>query len=430
MALIGITGYENIKSAIAGRRERTDAAFAEINRAVSEIVENVAKNGDRALMEYTEKFDGAVLSSFELTCAEIDAAYSAADPELVSALKRAAERIRDFHKNQVQRSWLKTEPDGTVMGQTVRGLDAVGVYIPGGTAAYPSSVLMNIIPARLAGVREIILATPPFRSEKGKNAILAAARIAGADRVFTIGGAQAIAALAYGTESVPNVDKITGPGNAYVAAAKNLCRGKVDIDMVAGPSEILIIADGTADPSYIAADMLSQAEHDVLASAILITTSREIAEKTVPELERQLKNLDRREIAEKSIINYGLIAVCPDIGSALEVSNGIAPEHLEVMTENPMGLLARIKNAGSVFLGKYSPEPLGDYMGGPNHVLPTGGTARFASPLSVDSFIKKSGFIMASSELLSSLSDDIIKIADSEGLTAHAKSVAIRKKRE
>ena len=352
---------------------------------------------------------------------------NAADKALVAALERAALRITDYHKNQVRGSWIKTEENGTVMGQTVRGLDRVGVYIPGGTAAYPSSVLMNIIPARLAGVGEIILATPPFRSESGKNAILAAAKIAGADRVFTVGGAQAIAALAYGTESVPRVDKITGPGNAYVAAAKNLCRGRVDIDMVAGPSEILIIADGSADPDYLAADMLSQAEHDVLASAVLLTTSEEVAEKTLAALEAQLSwGLNAREIAEKSIRDFGLVCLCESLADAVDTANTIAPEHLEVMTENPMALLPKIKNAGSVFLGQYSPEPLGDYMGGPNHVLPTGGTARYASPLSVDSFIKKSSFIMATPELLNSLSDDIIRIAESEGLTAHAKSVAIR----
>lgn len=426
MPLIEIIRHQDIGKAVEDRRERTEEASAEIARAVSGIVEDVAKNGDRALRTYTKLFDRAEPERFELSSAEIDAAYNAADKALVAALERAALRITDYHKNQVRGSWIKTEENGTVMGQTVRGLDRVGVYIPGGTAAYPSSVLMNIIPARLAGVGEIILATPPFRSESGKNAILAAAKIAGADRVFTVGGAQAIAALAYGTESVPRVDKITGPGNAYVAAAKNLCRGRVDIDMVAGPSEILIIADGSADPDYLAADMLSQAEHDVLASAVLLTTSEEVAEKTLAALEAQLSGLERREIAEKSIRDFGLVCLCESLADAVDTANTIAPEHLEVMTENPMALLPKIKNAGSVFLGQYSPEPLGDYMGGPNHVLPTGGTARYASPLSVDSFIKKSSFIMATPELLNSLSDDIIRIAESEGLTAHAKSVAIR----
>lgn len=427
MEQIRLIEEKQVLTVWAEMNRQTEAVGKNINAAVEPILAAVRAEGDAAVRRYTKQFDGVELDSFELDKSELEAALAAAPAELTSALERAAARIRAFHAKQLQNSWMTESADGTVLGQRVLPLERVGVYVPGGSAAYPSSVLMNIIPAKLAGVDEVIVITPPFKSERGRLAVLSAAKIAGADRVFTVGGAQAIAAVAYGTESIPKVDKITGPGNAFVAAAKSMVYGKVDIDMVAGPSEILIIADDTADAEYLAADMLSQAEHDALASSVLLTTSRRVAEETAAALKRQTAERSRREIIEKSLANNGLIVVCESLASAAKIANTIAPEHLEIVTENPMAMLPKIRNAGSIFLGAYSPEPLGDYMAGPNHVLPTSGTARFMSPLGVDSFIKKSSFIMATPELLESLTDDIVVLAENEGLDAHAQAIRVRR---
>ncbi len=427
MEQIRLIEEKQVLTVWAEMNRQTEAVGKNINAAVEPILAAVRTEGDAAVRRYTKQFDGIELDSFELAKSELDKALAAAPAELTNALERAAARIRAFHAKQLQNSWMTESADGTVLGQRVLPLERVGVYVPGGSAAYPSSVLMNIIPAKLAGVDEVIVITPPFKSERGRLAVLSAAKIAGADRVFTVGGAQAIAAVAYGTESIPKVDKITGPGNAFVAAAKSMVYGKVDIDMVAGPSEILIIADDTADAEYLAADMLSQAEHDALASSVLLTTSQRVAEETAAALKRQTAERSRREIIEKSLANNGLIVVCESLATAAKISNTIAPEHLEIVTENPMAMLPKIRNAGSIFLGAYSPEPLGDYMAGPNHVLPTSGTARFMSPLGVDSFIKKSSFIMATPELLESLTDDIVVLAENEGLDAHAQAIRVRR---
>lgn len=400
----------------------------ELDRNIALILENVQKRGDEALREYTLRFDGVQIDDFEISREQIDEYAAECEPDLYAALERAAASIADFHKRQINQSWMTTRTDGTMLGQRLRGLKRVGIYVPGGTAAYPSSVLMCAIPAKLAGVEEIIMVTPPAKGGKVNPAVFAAAKIAGVDRIFSVGGAQAIAALAYGTESVPRVDKIAGPGNIYVATAKRMLYGNVDIDMVAGPSEILVIADQTADAQYIAADMLSQAEHDMLASSVLITTSTELAEQVKIELAKQSELLPRKDIITKSIADYGLIIIADSIDESVELANDIAPEHLEVMTASPFDLLGRLDNAGSIFLGKYSPEPLGDYYAGPNHVLPTGGTARFFSPLSVDSFVKKTSFIYYTDEALQQAADDIIIIAEAEGLSAHANSIRMRKK--
>ncbi len=415
--------------ALASMRRRAGETGEAVERAVKAVIADVLERRDEAVREYTAKFDRYVPERFELDPAEMEKAVKRICPELLASLVRAEERIRAFHKNEVSRSWLTASEDGSVMGQVVRGLSRVGVYVPGGTAAYPSSVLMNIVPAKLAGVEEVIVATPPFLSEESRDVILAAASVAGADRVFNIGGAQAVAALAYGTESIPRCDKITGPGNAFVACAKRLVFGAVDIDMVAGPSEILVIADRSADPAFAAADMLGQAEHGELSSSVLLTTDRDFALKVEAELSVQLAKLPRKDIAGKSIDDFGLIVICESLDSVFGLANEIAPEHLEVMLPEPMKYLPRIKNAGSIFLGSYSPEALGDYMAGPNHILPTGGTARFASPLGVESFQKRSSFIMADKALLSSLSDDIVVLAESEGLGAHAESIRVRRGR-
>ena len=341
-------------------------------------------------------------------------------------ISKLLKNLEDFHKRQVQQSWLTTKENGVIMGQRVRGLERVGLYVPGGTAAYPSSVLMNAIPAKLAGCKEIVMTTPPSKDGKPNPDIVAAAKIAGVDRIFLMGGAQAVAALAYGTEQVPKVDKIVGPGNIFVATAKKLLYGVVDIDMIAGPSEILIVADNTADAKFLAADLMSQAEHDRLASSILLTDCAELADKVKDELRRQCAYLERKEIIEESLKNYGAIIVCSDISQAVEFANELAPEHLEVCCEKPMEYIGKLDNAGSVFLGNYSPEPLGDYFAGPNHVLPTSGTARFFSPLSVDSFVKKSSFIYYTEEALRNDKDDIVRFAEVEGLTAHANSIKVR----
>ena len=408
--------------------ERSRNTNKDVTETVSEIINNVMMNGDKAVREYTIKFDGKAPDTFEVPKEELTALTANCDPEFIATLKKAADNIRNFHERQKQQSWLTTKDNGVIMGQRIRGLKRVGLYVPGGTAAYPSSVLMNAIPAKIAGVSELIMVTPPGKDGKPNPDIMAAAAIAGVDRVFLMGGAQAVAALAYGTESVPKVDKIVGPGNIFVATAKKLLYGTVDIDMIAGPSEILVLADEGANPKFLAADLMSQAEHDKLASAILITTSDKLAEDTTKEIYRQVEELSRKDIIEYSLDNYGVIIVCDTMERAIELANELAPEHLEVCCENPMEYVGKLDNAGSVFLGNYSPEPLGDYFAGPNHVLPTSGTARFFSPLSVDTFVKKSSFIYYTDEALQNDSDDIIRFANTEGLTAHANSIIVRKK--
>lgn len=407
-------------------KQRSGEIDRTVTAAVSEILQNVRQYGDTSVREYTMKFDGSVPENPEISKEELDASVEQCDSDFIYALYKAADNIRDFHTRQKQQSWLEPKENGVILGQRIRGLHRVGIYVPGGTAAYPSSVLMNAIPAKIAGVEEIIMVTPPRKDGTANPDILAAAKIAGVDRVFLMGGAQAVAALAYGTGTVPKVDKIVGPGNIYVATAKKLLYGTVDIDMIAGPSEILIVADETANPKFLAADLMSQAEHDKMASAILLTTSVTVANKTAEELERQMQTLSRKEIIEASLNNFGAIIVCNDMDEAVRFANELAPEHLEMAVKNPLEYIGKIDNAGSVFLGHFSPEPLGDYFAGPNHVLPTSGTARFFSPLSVDSFVKKSSFIYYTEEALKEAKDDIIKLADTEGLTAHANSVKVR----
>lgn len=407
-------------------RGRSNGLDEQITATVRGILDDVRMRGDDAVRDCTERFDSVRAERFEVPEDAIRRALAEAPGGFVDALRRASENIRDFHERQKQQSWLTTRPDGVLMGQRIRGLKRVGVYVPGGRAAYPSSVLMNVIPAKVAGVEEIIMVTPPQKDGSVNQGILAAAAVAGVTRVFAVGGAQAVAALAYGTKQIPRVDKIVGPGNIFVATAKKLVFGEVDIDMIAGPSEILVIADETAEPKYLAADLLSQAEHDPMASAILVATSRAIAERTLAELERQTALLERAGIIRQSLGQYGAAIVCESVARAVEIGNALAPEHLELMVENPMQWLGSVDNAGSVFLGRYSPEPLGDYFAGPNHVLPTGGTARFFSPLSVDSFVKKSSFICYTALALQEAKDDILTLANAEGLTAHANSVRIR----
>ena len=407
-------------------KARSGEIDRKVTSAVTDILNNVKQNGDDAVREYTLKFDGHMPSKFEISREEIDSSPDKCDRDFILALYKAADNIRDFHARQKQQSWLEPKQNGVILGQRIRGLKRVGVYVPGGTAAYPSSVLMNVIPAKIAGVKEIVMVTPPQKDGTANPDILAAAKIAGVARVFLMGGAQAVAALAYGTQSVPKVDKIVGPGNIFVATAKKLLYGTVDIDMIAGPSEILIVADKSANPKFLAADLMSQAEHDKMASAILLTTSEATANETAKELSRQMQTLERRDIIEQSLNDFGAIIVCKDISEAVDFANELAPEHLELAVENPMEYIGRVDNAGSVFLGHYSPEPLGDYFAGPNHVLPTSGTARFFSPLSVDSFIKKSSFIYYTEPALSEAKDDIIKLAETEGLTAHANSIKVR----
>jgi histidinol dehydrogenase len=414
------------KQLILQLKRRSQKSNPEIEHAVAQIIEDVRVSGDAAVREYTLKFDGALPEPMEIGSDELKQAALSCNSTFLNALKRAAENIRDFHNRQKQQSWFTTRPDGVMMGQRVRALARVGIYVPGGTAAYPSSVLMNAIPAKIAGVKEIVMTTPPGKNGKPNPNILAAAYIAGVDRVFQVGGAQAIAALAFGTDSIPMVDKIVGPGNIYVATAKKQLYGTVGIDMVAGPSEILILADETANPAFLAADLMSQAEHDVLASSILLTTSRKIAEQTLDEIARQIQTLSRREIIEESLQTFGAVVVCKNMENAVAFANELAPEHLELCVSKPMEYLGRIDNAGSVFLGEYSPEPLGDYFAGPNHVLPTSGTARFFSPLSVDSFIKKSSFLYYTKTALNPVANEIIALAEAEGLTAHANSIRVR----
>lgn len=410
---------ENLKK----RSGETDPKIVEI---VTSILKGVKEGGDEAVREYTSRFDGSVPKKIVIEKDELQSYLDVVDEEFIGAITRAKENIYHFHQKQAQQSWLTTEENGVIMGQRIRGLNKVGIYVPGGTAAYPSSVLMNAVPAKIAGVKEIVMVTPPGSEGNPNPYIMAAAAIAGVDRVFLYGGAQAVAALAYGTEKIPKVDKIVGPGNIFVATAKRLLYGVVDIDMVAGPSEILIVADKSAKPSFLAADLMSQAEHDKMASAILLTTSETIARATVKEIERQIKYLERQEIIERSLEDYGEIIVCENIEQAIKFANELAPEHLEMCVEEPLKYIGMIDNAGSVFLGNWSPEPLGDYYAGPNHVLPTSGTARFFSPLSVDSFIKKSSFIYYTQKELEKAKDDIINLAETEGLTAHANSIKVR----
>lgn len=407
-------------------RQRSAEVDKEVTRTVSEIIENVRTRGDEAVAEYTLKFDGKLPPAFEVDREEINDALTNADPEFVAALLNAMENITEFHSRQKQQSFIDAKENGVIMGQRIRGLHRVGLYVPGGTAAYPSSVLMNAVPAKIAGVGEIVMVTPPGKDGKPNPDILVAAAVCGVDRVFLLGGAQAVAALAYGTETVPKVDKIVGPGNIFVATAKKLLYGTVDIDMIAGPSEILVLADESADPVYVAADLMSQAEHDKLASAILITTSEKLAMETKAELERQSAMLSRKEIIETSLRDFGGIIVCDSMDTAVELANQVAPEHLEVAVNVPFLYLGKLDNAGSVFLGHYAPEPLGDYYAGPNHVLPTSGTARFFSPLGVDAFVKKSSYIYYTREALEAAHEDIICLAEKEGLTAHANSIKVR----
>ena len=401
-------------------------AKVDVEGAVADIIENVKKNGDAALKEYCERFDKVKLDAIEVSQKEIDAAYASVDAKFIDILERASKNIYEFHSRQVRNSFVLNEREGVVMGQKVIPIEKVGLYVPGGTAAYPSSVLMNCIPAKIAGCSEIVMVSPPTCNGRINPVILAAAKIAGVDRVFNVGGAQAVAALAYGTESVPRVDKIVGPGNAFVAEAKKQVFGKVAIDMIAGPSEILVLADATCNPAHVAADLLSQAEHDKLASAVLVTDSMELAIAVSDQIEKQIPMLLRAEIARASIDANGKIIVADTLLAAIDIANEIAPEHLEVCTDNPFDYLDKIKHAGSIFLGKNCPEALGDYLAGPNHTLPTSGTARFSSPLSVDDFVKKTQFTYFTAEALGKVARDVEYFANKEGLTAHAKSAVIR----
>jgi len=419
--------HQDIASELKRIINRGETATDEVAVIVKEVVERVRKEGDPALLEYTEKFDrvAMTLKEIKVTTQEIKDAYAHVDQKKVDALKLAAANIRSFHEKQKLSSWVNQEADGVILGQLARPIRSAGVYVPGGKACYPSSVLMNVIPARVAGVEQLIMCSPVPGGNLNPY-ILVAADIAGVSDIYKIGGAQAIAAMAYGTATVPKVDKIVGPGNIYVATAKRYVFGQVDIDMIAGPSEILVIADESADPAFVASDLLSQAEHDELASSILVTTSHTLAEKVVAEVERQLSNLSRKDIARKAIDRFGAIVVVANLQEAADVSNSIAPEHLELAVEKPFDLLALIKNAGAIFLGHYTPESVGDYIAGPNHVLPTGGTARFFSPLSTDSFMKKSSLLFYTKEGLDKVAEAVMQIADVEGLEAHGNTIRIR----
>ncbi len=426
--MIPMIRYEDAASLKERVMSRSQLTNDEVTARVKEIIARIRSEGDAALFDYTERFDRVRLTpeTVQVTRKEIEAAYAMAEPEWIDATREAARRITAFHEKQKQNTWIDFRP-GIALGQKITPLGRVGVYVPGGTAAYPSSVLMNILPAKVAGVKEIVMVTPPGPDGGVSYPLtLAAADIAGVDRIYKIGGAQAIAALAFGTETIPRVDKITGPGNIYVAVAKREVYGHVGIDMVAGPSEVLVVADDSADPRWVAADLLSQAEHDPMAAAILVTDSESTAEAVGAELERQTALLPRREVVEKSLGAYGTAVVCPDLDACADMVNAIAPEHCELYVREPYALLPKIDNAGAIFLGAWSPEPLGDYLAGPNHVLPTSGTARFFSPLSVDDFVKKSSIICASRGELEKVSDQVILLARREGLDAHANAVAIR----
>ena len=408
--------------------KRSPNSYGKYEASVKEILDNVQNKRDEAVLAYTKQFDGADInaSNIQVTEEEIKEAYSLVDDSLLAVIRKAKKNIEVYHEKQRQYSWFDSRPDGTILGQKVTALARVGVYVPGGKAAYPSSVLMNIMPAKVAGVEEIIMVTPPGKDGKVTPTTLVAANEAGADKIYKVGGAQAIAALAFGTESIPKVDKIVGPGNIYVALAKKSVYGYVSIDSVAGPSEILVLADDTANPRYVAADLLSQAEHDEMASAILVTTSMELAEKVSAQVDEFVRELSRGQIIQKSLDNYGHILVADTLQDAIDAANEIASEHLEIMTDNPFDVMTRIRNAGAIFIGEYSSEPLGDYFAGPNHVLPTNGTAKFFSPLSVDDFIKKSSIISYSREALEAIHGDIEAFAEAEHLTAHANSIRVR----
>ena len=402
------------------------SAVNDVSNIVSGIIDDVIKRGDDALFEYCKKFDGADLTSFEVTDDEINEAFQSVDERFIEILKKAAENIREFHSKQLRSSFIINEKEGVITGQKIIPIEKVGLYVPGGKAAYPSTVLMDSVPAKIAGCREIVITTPPGKDGKVNPVILAAAKIAGVDRIFKVGGAQAIAALAYGTKSIPQVDKIVGPGNAFVAEAKKQVFGRVSIDMIAGPSEILIVADGTCNPEFVAADLLSQAEHDEMASAVLVTDSTSLAKDVSLELEKQIPCLSRKDIARASIDNNGKIIVADNISTAIDIANRLAPEHLELCVDNPFDYLDSVKHAGSIFMGKNCPEALGDYFAGPNHTLPTSGTARFSSPLSVDDFVKKSQYTYYTEDALAKVAEDVAYFARQEGLTAHAKSAIVR----
>lgn len=421
--MIKIIDFNNVNKDDLFIRSDNKTGVAE---TVSEIIEKVKFEGDNALCFYSEKFDGVKLDSLEVSDDEFKEAFNIVDKDFIEVLKKASENIRSFHSKQVRQSFISTEKEGVICGQRIIPIEKVGLYVPGGTAAYPSSVLMNCIPAKIAGCKKIVMVTPPKKDGKVNPNILVAASLAGVDKVYKIGGAQAIAALAYGTESVMAVDKIVGPGNAFVAEAKKQVFGRVAIDMIAGPSEILVIADKTNNPRHIAADLLSQAEHDKMATAVLITDDKDFASKVSAQLEEQIPLLSRSEIARTSIDNNGKIIIADDLYKAVEISNELAPEHLEICTDNPFDYLNKVTNAGSVFLGKNCPEALGDYFAGPNHTLPTSGTAKFSSPLSVDDFVKKSQYTYFTADALKAVADDVALFADTEGLTAHAKSVTVR----
>lgn len=408
--------------------KRSPNNYGQYTETVDAIVSHIKKDGDAAVFNYTKQFDGAEINAgnIRVTPEEIEAAYNEVSEDVLEVIRKAIVNIRTYHEKQKQYSWFDSQPNGTILGQKVTPLTRVGVYVPGGKAAYPSSVLMNILPAKVAGVEEIVMVTPPGKDGKVNPGTLVAAHEAGADVVYKVGGAQAVAALAFGTESIPKVDKIVGPGNIFVALAKKAVYGYVSIDSIAGPSEILVIADETANPRYVAADLLSQAEHDELASAILVTTSEALADAVSEEVDGFVEVLSRKSILEKSLENYGYILIAEDLNQAVDIANEIASEHLEIVTKNPFEVMTQIKNAGAIFLGEYSSEPLGDYFAGPNHVLPTNGTAKFFSPLSVDDFIKKSSIIYYSRQALEPVKNDIIKFAESESLTAHANSIRVR----
>ena len=427
MKIIQLT-TESKKDLLNTLLRRSPNNYGQFEAVVSDIIANVRKRKDEALFEYTKNFDKCVItpSNIKVTEEEITEAYEKVDAKLVEIMKRAADNIRSFHKKQLHNSWIDMKEDGTILGQKITPIGLSGVYVPGGKAAYPSSVLMNVLPAKVAGVKKIIITTPPGADGKVYAGTLVAADIAGVDEIYKVGGAQAIAAMAFGTESIPKVDKITGPGNIYVALAKKACFGYVSIDSIAGPSEILVIADETANPLYVASDLLSQAEHDEMASAILITTSKALAHEVSIQVDRLAEELSRTEIIKRSLDNYGYILIADSMEEAIDAANEIASEHLEILTSNPYEVMTKIENAGAIFLGEYSSEPLGDYFAGPNHILPTNGTAKFFSPLNVDDFMKKTSIISYSKEALSKVHEDIEMFAESEGLTAHANSIKVR----
>ena len=431
MRIVKLTA-ESKKGLLEDLLQRSPNHYGQYESAVAEIIETVKKGCDEALFSYTEKFDHCKMDAahIRVTREEIDEAYQKVDADFVEVMKKSAANIRAFHEKQLRNSWFDPKPDGTILGMKILPIAIAGVYVPGGKAAYPSSVLMNVLPAKVAGVERIIMTTPPGADGRVNPGTLVAAHIAGVDEIYKVGGAQAIAAMAFGTQSIPKVDKITGPGNIFVALAKKACFGYVSIDSIAGPSEILVIADETANPRYVAADLLSQAEHDELASAILITTSKTLADQVSVEVDRFVANLSRREIIEKSLNNYGYILLVDSLDEAADTANEIASEHLEILTKDPFAMMTKIRNAGAIFLGEYSSEPLGDYFAGPNHVLPTNGTARFFSPLNVDDFLKKTSIISYSRPALEKIHQDIECFAENEGLTAHANSIRVRFEKE